>query len=216
MKLKYQMRGLGIGIVVTALLMGVATKEGLPLSDAEIRAKALTLGMVESDSLKLTDIQNTTYPSNTTPEPADGESEEGGDVAENGATAPDQASGDENGESGGADPTNGTGDEGGPSEDASESGVGETDGMSEAADGETGVNHTEEPGNGTVVIHIEAGMSSYGASAVIADAGLVEDAAAFDRYLCEQGYSRKIADGTYEIPYDATEEEIAKIITKGR
>ncbi len=56
MKLRYQMRGLGIGMVVTALLMGVATKEGLPLSDAEIRAKALELGMVESDSLRLSDL----------------------------------------------------------------------------------------------------------------------------------------------------------------
>ena len=50
MKLRYQMRGLGIGIIVTALLMGVVKGEKLPLSDAEIKAKALELGMVESDS----------------------------------------------------------------------------------------------------------------------------------------------------------------------
>ena len=56
MKLRYQMRGLGIGIIVTALLMGVVKGEKLPLSDAEIKAKALELGMVESDSMKLSDI----------------------------------------------------------------------------------------------------------------------------------------------------------------
>ena len=63
MKLRYQMRGLGIGVIVTALLMGVATGEKIPLSDAEIRAKALELGMVESDSLRLTDLQNVQPPS---------------------------------------------------------------------------------------------------------------------------------------------------------
>ena len=57
MKLKYQMRGLGIGIMVTALLMGVAMEKGIPLSDAEIKAKALELGMVERENLKLTDLQ---------------------------------------------------------------------------------------------------------------------------------------------------------------
>ena len=56
MKLRYQMRGLGIGIMVTALLMGVAGGEKIPLSDAEIKAMALELGMVESDSLRLSDI----------------------------------------------------------------------------------------------------------------------------------------------------------------
>lgn len=54
------MRGLGIGILVTALLMGVATKEGRPLTDAEIRAKAYELGMVDSDSIKLGDLKGNT------------------------------------------------------------------------------------------------------------------------------------------------------------
>ena len=57
MKLRYQMRGLGIGIIVTALLMGVALEDRQPLTDAEIRILATELGMVESDSLKLTDVQ---------------------------------------------------------------------------------------------------------------------------------------------------------------
>ena len=57
MKLRYQMRGLGIGIIVTALLMGVAMDDGVPLTDAEIKILAAELGMVESDSLKLSDVQ---------------------------------------------------------------------------------------------------------------------------------------------------------------
>lgn len=185
------MRGLGIGIVVTALLMGVATKDGLPLSDAEIRAKALALGMIESDSLKLTDIQNMGRPSGATPAPADGQSGEdvpdgGGEDVPDGGGEQQEPSGDGNGASGGTAPAENT-------EEA-----------------------VHASGSGTVTVRIEAGTNSYGASVLIAEAGLVEDAAALDRYLCEQGYSRKIADGTYQIPVGATEEEIAKIITKGR
>ena len=52
MKLKYYLRGLGIGIMVAAVLMGIALggdKERL--SDAEIMARAKDLGMVESSVL---------------------------------------------------------------------------------------------------------------------------------------------------------------------
>ena len=52
MKLRYYLRGLGIGIVVTALLMGFtkgAAKE--TLSDDEIIARAEALGMVQSSVL---------------------------------------------------------------------------------------------------------------------------------------------------------------------
>ena len=56
MKLKMYMRGLGIGIMVTALIMGIATKDGRPLTDAEIKAAAAKLGMVDSNALKLTDL----------------------------------------------------------------------------------------------------------------------------------------------------------------
>ena len=48
------------------------------------------------------------------------------------------------------------------------------------------------------------------------EAGLVEDASDFDRYLVDNGYSRRISTGTYEIPLDSTQEEIAKIITRSR
>ena len=51
MKLKFYLRGLGIGIAVTALVMGLAlskdTKESM--TDEEIRERAEQLGMVEED-----------------------------------------------------------------------------------------------------------------------------------------------------------------------
>ena len=68
----------------------------------------------------------------------------------------------------------------------------------------------------TAVIVIEPGTDSYAISKMLAEAGLVADAGEFDRFLCDNLYSRKIVDGTYEIPAGAGEEEIAKIITRGR
>ena len=187
MKLRYQMRGLGIGVIVTALLMGVATGEKIPLSDAEIRAKALELGMVESDSLRLTDLQNVqppSEPSGTQPsgeETLPSDSGDGPEDAREPGTAPE-------------------------GEETSESGDGPEDTREPGADQEG------EP----VIIVIEAGLDSYSISKMFEEAGLVEDASVFDQYIYSLGHSRYIQVGTYEISPGTDMEEIAKIITGNR
>ena len=69
MKLKYYLRGLGIGILVTAVIMGVtqgSRKE--TLSDREIRERAAALGMVEPGN-SLADLEAAETPAATeTPE----------------------------------------------------------------------------------------------------------------------------------------------------
>lgn len=70
------------------------------------------------------------------------------------------------------------------------------------------------PAGETVTLVIGRGESSTTVSKNLKKAGIVEDAAAFDRFLCNNGYDKKIITGTYEIPYGASEEEIAKIITR--
>ncbi|MCR5526814.1 MAG: hypothetical protein K6F39_05460 [Lachnospiraceae bacterium] len=53
MKLKYYLRGLGIGIVVTAIVMGISlgSKGGKNLTDDEIISRAKELGMTESNEV---------------------------------------------------------------------------------------------------------------------------------------------------------------------
>ncbi len=72
MKLKYYLRGLGIGILVTAVIMGVtqgSRKE--TLSDREIRERAAALGMVEPGN-SLADLEAAETPAATeTPEAAE-------------------------------------------------------------------------------------------------------------------------------------------------
>ncbi|MDE7047105.1 MAG: hypothetical protein K2P25_03885, partial [Lachnospiraceae bacterium] len=52
MNLKYYLRGLGTGIVVTALIMGIAASgKKQALTDDEIRERARELGMVEESNV---------------------------------------------------------------------------------------------------------------------------------------------------------------------
>lgn len=225
------MRGLGIGIMVTALLMGVATGKGIPLSDAEIRAKALELGMVERDSLKLTDIADGSSAPSALPESgtsqklgtADAGSNEdetneagevsGGDSAsnvdgteglENGTEAERQTGTEGSSETGALDAE----EEPGP-----ETPAGTEDGLEDSLDSENGVGSTADE---AVRIVIEYGVTSDHVSEMLAEVGLVADAAAFDSYLCDNGLSRSITAGTYEIKPGTSEEEIIRIITKNR
>ncbi len=58
MKLKYYLRGMGIGIILTAIVMGFALGgRKATLSDAEIIQRAKALGMVDGDSGVLLDSQ---------------------------------------------------------------------------------------------------------------------------------------------------------------
>ncbi len=207
MKLRYQMRGLGIGIIVTALMMGMVKGQKIPLSDAEIKVRALELGMVDSDSMKLSDISDMTEPSEGQQEPGQDGGDEGG-----GSAVP--------------------GEEGGPGSDDGTAPDGETDSGSgddmnpegEAQDGvseDGSASGSEEPGGQTaegdmVTVVIEEGVTSYSVCELLEELGLVEDADSLDHYICSNNYSRSIQEGTYEIPMGTDYEEIVRIIMGNR
>lgn len=208
MKLRYYLRGLGIGVFVTALLMGIALKDRQPLSDAEIRVRAMELGMVDGDSRTLAgnqaprgSEQNGTDPAATpSPEPAATQSPEPTTVP-TATPVPAETS------------TPGAGfDSSKPFPMVTLKPSVETP---EPTDTPTipSAEPTQEPPE-SVTIVVQRGQGSYGVAEDLMEAGLIEDAAAFDLYLEENGYSKRINPGTYEIPMDSTEEEIAKIITK--
>lgn len=203
MKLRYYCRGLGIGMVVTALVMGIATKEGLPLTDAEIKAKALALGMVEEDSIRLSDIQTL------------GEQEPGGE------TMGDAGLSGETPEDGGKTPedtgklpedTGGSSESAGrPLEDASEP-LEDDKSPAETEDSSQGISGQAEPE--TITITVEPGTGSYKVCEQLEEAGLVEDAWEFDKYVIDNDCSKKIHAGTHRIPVGAGWEEILGILTK--
>ena len=231
------LRGLGIGIMVTALIMGIATKDGRPLTDAEIKAAAAKLGMVDSNALKLTDLPQENGSKGSQPagsdeapdggtnsgsgeEPSGKEGNTGGE-AENsdGEETPDSAEDLSEGEetpdsaenpSGGEETPDSVedplGEEENPGGNGNPSGEDENPGGTESVSGE----------GETVKIIVSRGTGSRSVCNQLAEAGLIEDAAAFDQYLIDSGYSKRISAGTFEIPKGASDEEIAKIISKSR
>ena len=171
MKLKYYLRGLGIGMIVTALILGISFshrqgQETQTLTDDQIRERAEQLGMVDSSELTLAALQNSV-----------------------------QQQAQENTEKTEASPEPET-------EEA----------MTTTSEPETTVapENTMEP---ETTVAVKKGASSGSVSSRLQEAGLVEDAKTFDNYLCNNGYSRSINPGTYEIVPGTSEEEIAKIIT---
>ena len=66
----------------------------------------------------------------------------------------------------------------------------------------------------TVEIKVISGDSSVSVSRHLFEAGLVESAVEFDKYLCENGYDKFICVGIYDIEPGADFETIAKILTK--
>lgn len=188
MKLKYYMRGLGIGIVVTALLMGFAiSKQKEPMTDEEIRQRALEMGMIEQNGVLADDLgvdETETVPEETV---EDVSGEISGETVEDVREAE-------------------------PSEQPDDNIVNVSDNepadVAEESDIEESVTVEE-----FVVITVNGGDGSRTVANKLQEAGLVEDAASYDVYLCQNGYDKRIATGNHEIPMGATEEEIAKEIT---
>lgn len=195
MKMKYYMRGLGIGIIVTVLLMDVALsgrKESM--TDEEIRQRALEMGMVEEDGGVLADDLGTD----------EAETLEEGDqtISENETV-------------GAADP--------GGQEELSEPEGQETvqDGLSstdetaaEPSAQEPSVTEPSAMEEDSVTIVVYSGDGSRRVADRLKEAGVIEDAEAFDVFLCQNGYDKRIAAGEHEIPPGATEQEIAEALTR--
>ena len=201
MKLKYYLRGLGIGMAVTALILGISFsgrqgQEAQTLTDEQIRERASELGMVDSSELTLAALQNSAQPQ-TTMEPE--VTEESETMTEPEATAEPETT---------TEPK-------APAEPEMTTKP-ETTAEPEMTTKPEATKEPElitAPEQSQTTITIKKGSDSGSVSRVLYEAGLVENAKAFDNYLCNNGYSRSINPGIYEIAPGTSEEEIAKIIT---
>lgn len=230
MKLKYYMRGLGIGIVVTALLLSVLQdKNTKTWSDEEVRARAKELGMIESTVLSQLSQQEKS--SEMLTEQSSGTVEENsGEKQENSAPAKqpeeekpvDKTESEKNKTEENKTEENKT-EENKTEESRTEENKTEENKTEESieqtktdkpdeSESQVGTDEEEQ----LVTIVIVRGESSESVSRSLEEAGLVEDAKEFDKYLCANGYDKKISVGTYKILTGTTEKEIANIISKGR
>lgn len=224
MELKYYLRGLGLGILVTAIIMSIAASKKRAMTDDEIIARAKQLGMIE-DSV-LTEINakedmteediDPGKDTETTPEEPgfenqvgqpepDADIDTGEEAADVEAVSQDTAIEE-------TDSQDGNTEEIGPesNEDVAAAGP-ETDEDTESTEPEpeTADNVVRE----AVVIVIGRGDGSYTVSRKLAEAGVVPSAGDYDTFLCANGYDKRIRSGTFTIPADASDEQIARIIT---
>ena len=201
MKLKYYLRGLGIGMAVTALILGISFsgrqgQEAQTLTDEQIRERASELGMVDSSELTLAALQNSAQPQ-TTMEPE--VTEESETMTEPEATAEPETTTEPEAT---AEP-----------ETTTEPEATAEPEMTTKPEATEAPELITAPEQSQTTITIKKGSDSGSVSRQLYEAGLVENAKAFDNYLCNNGYSRSISPGIYEIAPGTSEEEIAKIIT---
>ncbi|MGN0308825.1 MAG: hypothetical protein ACI4DN_11485 [Lachnospiraceae bacterium] len=192
MSLKHYLRGLGIGILVTAVFFGL-TQKAETMTDAEIKIRASQLGMVEETVL------------------ADLASEEADIQEEEGKMAETEAEEEENLQTSSEEQTEEDTEENLP-EDTEEALEVSPEG---SADG--GTITTEENGIITqeenyVIITVEKGNGSGTISRKLYDAGMIDSIEEYDKFLISNGYDRKLSAGSHRIPVGSSMEEIARIL----
>ena len=217
MKLKYYLRGLGVGIVAMGLIMIITSLNHKQVSDEEVVQRARELGMEFSTTLNNMNKEE----SEVVEEETARETTEAGQEAikenaqaevkeetketetENNADAAlesedkDTAGGNETGAPNTENNAEATTDE--TSQDTTE----KTDGNSgTAADG------TEE----YVVLTISPGDGSDRLSVKAQELGLVESSSDFDTFLISNGYANRLRVGSYEVKVGSSYEEIVAAI----
>ncbi len=206
MKLKYYLRGLGIGIVVTAMVLAVSGKGHIKeLTDTQIKARAKELGMVEKTVLS--DMLDDDAESKVQEKPAQEDLEEKKDSINKNSISNNSISNNSIDNS----------DESESPEKAADviKGIAENEKQkandTKAAEEQSTDN--KEQKDSSVLITVQSGESSLSICKKLEKAGLIDSASEFDRYLCQNGYDKKICTGDHHIAKTATNSEIAMAIT---
>lgn len=219
MRLKYFLRGVGIGIIVTTIILTISHISNRKMSDNEIIDRALELGM----SFSGTQPETTTDAASE----AGSESEQGDTGKEDEETTQESASETQSDEKDEV-PSGEVSDE-----STTEAKVEETtqENTTEASSEET----TQEPAieQTTAVqttsavsaetlseevvscsIEVVPGMSSRTVCDMLKQNGIIADAADFDRYLVNSGYDDKIRAGEIWVNSGMSYEELAAVLYK--
>ena len=218
MERRYYLRGLGLGILITAIIMGAAQRGSKEMSDEEVRQRARELGMIENTVLSepVAEPEADAEQAETDLAAAEEKSEEAAPADTEPVTEDMQeAAADEQDTQEQTD-----------AEDSQEQADAvDAQAEPEQADAQTASEEETEQSTGAQsetktaasgeaqIFTIDKGDSSVSVAQKLEQAGLISSAASYDRFLCDNGYDKKIRAGEYTIPADAGDEQIARIIT---
>lgn len=192
MKLKYYLRGLGIGIIVTTIVLTVSDMAGGDnLTDEEIIERAEALGMVmedENGSRIIDQIENNTEESQQGE--TEGENQKSGETTESTQQISENIP--EVQEPVSEQPV--------PEQPVPEQPVPEQQ--------PSGEPETTAP----YMLVVNAGQVCRELCDELQQNGVITDSEGLRKYLGDNGYAREIRPGNYEIPYGSSYEEIAQIL----
>lgn len=188
MKLKYFLRGLGVGIIFSCVIFFTAYQTGASgkMTDEQIINRAKELGMVKKED-PLEDLISKQE------DPAKETSKE-----DNKDTAVKDTDGTSKKDSAATD-----------SESKKEQTT-EVTTQEQTTQGET----TAEEKGETVTIKIDGGSTSYAVCQKLHNAGLIENADEFDTYLVKNGYASRIRVGEYALKKGMSFQDIAEAISE--
>lgn len=208
MKLKYYLRGLGIGIAVTALLMGYSNKNRAAEPKAEVATEE-TAGDLLADRngeatteevIEQSTVENVTVETDSAETSEETSQEETASELESSTQEAETITETES-----------------VTETETESvQAEETTDKKEQTQSSTEADAGNALLQTTIEINIVRGDDSGTVARKLQNAGMVESATEYDAYLMQHGYDKKIRVGKVEIPVDATWQEIAEYISGKR
>ncbi len=206
MNVKSYLKGIGVGMIVASLVLIIAGNMN-KVSDEDVIARAKELGYVQSTSVSQPEVVDNTS-SNTEQKKIEDsdkvESTENNDANTDNAKADDKATdvntNNENAEDKAYD----------ANADSSTTETANTTNDTTVSDDSDKTADNNATSSETVKVEIKSGMSSESAALAVKNAGLVESDTEFNKYLCSEGYDKRLRVGSFEIPKDADFETIAK------
>ena len=225
MKLKYYLRGLGLGVIFATLIMTISSViHNNNLSDEEIIKRAQKLGMVMQESQTEDSLFGPSKEETKTETESKTESEsqtESESKPETESKQETESKPESESEPETESKLESESEQSKETESQPESQIeSESQQESESQDTPQQDSETEEQTGPTqqeiriVEIVVNSNDTPRIVSAKLYEAGLIDSAADFRAYLSKKGYSKKIRIGVYKIREGMSYEEIAKIITK--
>ncbi|MBP5493789.1 MAG: hypothetical protein J6X97_01760 [Lachnospiraceae bacterium] len=208
MNVKTYLKGIGVGIIVASLILIIAGNMNKGMSDADVIKKAKELGMVEASAVNQS-TETVAVNVEETKESAEADSKDKSAEPVKAETTEDKATADNTAVENNTTEENAAN----TSEDTKpdDTIVSDDNAETNVTDNTTDTSPDNVSGE-TVKVEVRSGMSSESVSLAVKNAGLVESDAEFNKYLCENGYDKKLRVGSFDIPSGSDFETIAKYL----
>jgi len=227
MRLKYFLRGLGIGIVVTTIILAISHNAGRRMSDSEVIERAKELGMAYTTAAQENSTESaadTTEPETDTTEPVTTGQEsptdtEAGSTAETesseaSTTVQETTTGIRETTTQQETTTQETTTQETTATRAAQESTTETTHEASATEAETTQaenESTETEASITYTLTIASGMSSNTVCDILKKNGIIADSGDFDRFLVSNGYADRIRVGSFEVNSGMSYDELAAV-----